>query len=287
MCVQFFYLYIIYRKKEFGGNMKRYFILALVLFFLILPIKKIFSAELRINYPNGGEKLTIGKYINIQWSSTGFPDTHRVKLELIRNGMYYGRIASSLPINEPRYLVWKVGQSSMAPIQPGSGYKIRITDLWNTNYVDVSDNPFTLLSDPSIAGKKPLLKKPGHPPSQIQPKAHPKTLLKPLPDLILKNIRFVQSNNLQILEFYVENRNKKSHKIEIVEPGHFCIQLYAISIKAQVFCLNQNATDNLINRGLIVCRFPWEYTCDTRIIIDFYNVVKEANEANNQEIFRQ
>ena len=201
--------------------------------------------------------------------------------------MYYGRIASSLPINEPRYLVWKVGQSSMAPIQPGSGYKIRITDLWNTNYVDVSDNPFTLLSDPSIAGKKPLLKKPGHPPSQIQPKAHPKTLLKPLPDLILKNIRLVQSNNQQILEFYVENRNKKSHKIEIVEPGHFCIQLYAISIKAQVFCLNQNATDNLINRGLIVCRFPWEYTCDTRIIIDFYNVVKEANEANNQEIFRQ
>ena len=97
-----FYLYIIYRKKEFGGNMKRYFILALVLFFLILPIKKIFSAELRINYPNGGEKLTIGKYINIQWSSTGFPDTHRVKLELIRNGMYYGRIASSQKNLAPR-----------------------------------------------------------------------------------------------------------------------------------------------------------------------------------------
>jgi hypothetical protein len=267
--------------------MKRYFIFAFVSFFLIFPTKKIFCAELRINYPNGGEKLTIGKYINIQWSSTGFPDIHRVKLELIRNGMYYGRIAVSIPINEPRYLVWKVGQSSMAPIKPGSGYTIRITDLWNTNYMDESDTPFTLVSDPSIAGGKPLLQKPKHLPSPNQPKAHPKTILKPLPDLILKNIRIVHSNNQQILEFYVENRNKKSHKIEIPEPNRFCIQLYAISIRAQVFCLNQNATDNLINRGLILCRFPWEYTSDTRIIIDFYNVVKEANEENNQEIFRQ
>ena len=87
--------------------------------------------------PNGGESWTRGKTQMINWTSTGSLGTY-VKIELLKAGVLNSVIIASTP-NDGSH-PWLIPATQ----NPGTDYKIRITNTSNASYTDTSDNSFTI-----------------------------------------------------------------------------------------------------------------------------------------------
>jgi hypothetical protein len=94
-----------------------------------------------VNSPNGGENWQVGTTHTINWVYAGDPGN--VKISLYKNGVFKTMIAASLPHGSGSYN-WKVPYS----LTPGADYKIRITSLSDNNCFDLTDNNFTISSEP-------------------------------------------------------------------------------------------------------------------------------------------
>lgn len=93
-----------------------------------------------VTSPNGGENLALGSTYNITWTNTC---SKVVKIELRKDGVVLGIIATNLPATQNSYQ-WRVGDYPGGTASTGSGYKILIitTDLISW---DRSDGCFSIV----------------------------------------------------------------------------------------------------------------------------------------------
>ena len=102
--------------------------------------------EIKIVFPNGGENLNLGDFINITWGYEGI--TNNIKLILYYNSTYKkGTIASNIPVSDKSYR-WTVGYYNEGTANPKSGYQIEIQTM-DGIYKDRSHFPFTICPESS------------------------------------------------------------------------------------------------------------------------------------------
>lgn len=105
-------------------------------------IKNIFPqgapCTIKITSPNGNESWYKGQSYNITWTRSNTYCGSNVKIELFKGGILNSTITNSTE-NDGIFL-WDVPNS----LQNGSDYKIKITDISNSNYYDFSDTNFTI-----------------------------------------------------------------------------------------------------------------------------------------------
>jgi hypothetical protein len=139
--------------------MKKLFFPLMALFTATL----VFSAELRITAPNGGERWLLGSLMPITWRPIDFQGP--VRLVLFKDGERLGNIVDSIPASAGSFS-WTAGsyQSGEATVQaaPGDGYKVRVRAIGAT-VEDDSDRPFTLSA---LQAKKPAATVQGKPMAQ-------------------------------------------------------------------------------------------------------------------------
>jgi len=93
-----------------------------------------------LNSPNGGENWTEGSSHNITWTSSNITN---VKIEYTtNNGTSWINIISSTPASTGSYS-WTV------PNTPSTQCKVRISDATNSSIYDISNDVFTISSQPS------------------------------------------------------------------------------------------------------------------------------------------
>lgn len=98
------------------------------------------TSNINILKPNGGEIITAGSSYNIEWNSQEISD---VKIEFSEdNGTHWITVIDSM-ISTGIYQ-WEV------PSILSSQCRIKITDLFNSQNFDISDNMFTIQSSKSI-----------------------------------------------------------------------------------------------------------------------------------------
>lgn len=109
----------------------------------VTPTSSVISS-INLNSPNGGENLIPGTTHNITWSSSNIQD---VKIELTTNNgaNWLPPISSSYPAASGSYS-WTV------PNYNSTDCKIRISDVSNPDRNDVSNNTFTITSNPLNLG---------------------------------------------------------------------------------------------------------------------------------------
>jgi len=92
--------------------------------------------------PNGGDSWPAGGYKLIKWSYFGNPGSY-VKIELLKGGVLYSTIASSVPTMSGGSgdCYWAIPGNQAA----GSDYRIRVTSTSNTIYTDTSNNDFAIV----------------------------------------------------------------------------------------------------------------------------------------------
>jgi len=93
------------------------------------------GSYITVTAPNGGETYTAGTTAPITWNSDV---TGNVRINLLKNGLPYGLIASSTP-NDGSH-DWLIPAGLMA----GSEYTIKITSVTTPLLFDVSDAPFSV-----------------------------------------------------------------------------------------------------------------------------------------------
>ena len=104
-----------------------------------ITVGLVFSAELRIVSPNGGETdVCLGKTYPIKW--TAMRVSQKIKLILFRNNDKMGAIAEGLNAGSSPFN-WQVGQGVSVVV--GGGYRIRVRTMDN-DIDDFSNNPFEI-----------------------------------------------------------------------------------------------------------------------------------------------
>ncbi len=99
------------------------------------------GAGVKLLYPNGNEKLIIGRDINIRWK---FQELRgNVRLELWRGNKFVSTIDKHIPIQKGG-LKWKAGLIKGQPVPVGKRYRIRILSEENKNIKDFSNSNFFL-----------------------------------------------------------------------------------------------------------------------------------------------
>ena len=232
----------------------------------------VWTLNIDIRTPKGGERWAIGSDKTIGWRSIGFDSSKKMRIDLLKNGTKIGTSFSVLDIySGDAAITWKAGKYEGGMATPGSGYKIRITTL-NMQYTYQSQNSFTLL-------------KPGF---HLLPLAPIKILIGK-PDLTLSDVRIESDSGSSIrwLRFIIKNENWKHSDISLNDPHNLSVQIYALWKRAQVLGLSQNDIDYINQHGSTQIQFPWDYTEDTKITVDYGDVVDESNERNNTFILRQ
>ena len=230
----------------------------------------IWTQKLDIKTPEGGEKWAIGSDKTIGWRAIGFDSNRPIKIDLLKNGEKIGTIMSGLEIGRGDVAItWKAGKYEGGMATPGSDYKIRITTL-SRQYTYESQSSFTLLK----SGFHAL------------PRLLPLKYLSMIPDLTLSNVR-IESDGIRWLRFIIKNENWKNSEISLNDPHSLSVQIYALGKRAQVLGLSQSNIDYINQHGSTQIRFPWDYTEDTKITVDYGDVVNESNERNNTFILRQ
>jgi len=107
-------------------------------FSIILP-------QITVLKPNGGENFIVGKTDTIKWTSANVTN---VKLEYSTdNGSNWISILASTPAAAGSF-VWTI------PNSPSANCKVRISDVLNTAFADLSDNIFSIIL-PQITVLKP------------------------------------------------------------------------------------------------------------------------------------
>ncbi len=93
-----------------------------------------FAQTITVVTPNGGENWKTSTDYGIVWSDDILGS---VKIELYKGGIYYSTIADTT--QSDGYYLWTVNAA-----EAGSDYKVKITDLSNSNVFDYSDADFTI-----------------------------------------------------------------------------------------------------------------------------------------------
>jgi len=91
--------------------------------------------------PNGGETWPAGTTQTIRWSYIGNPGS-RVKIELLKGGMFNGTITSSASVGRrgSGSYNWRIPSNQAL----GADYRIRVTSTSNSGFTDMSNNDFTI-----------------------------------------------------------------------------------------------------------------------------------------------
>jgi hypothetical protein len=112
----------------------------------------VFSADLQVISPNGGETWLRGRTQTITWRAQGVPGN--VRLILLKQGQRLGIIAENVPASAGSYS-WTVGSyksgETLVQADFGSNYKIRIRAVGSTAE-DESNRHFTI-ADPHPTGQ--------------------------------------------------------------------------------------------------------------------------------------
>jgi hypothetical protein len=103
------------------------------------------AGEIRVTYPNGGERLKVGDRVNITWTATGL--NNNVKITLWKGGTNVGLIVADTNWRAGSY-PWIVGQTPAGNAPEGSDYQIQVKEIAVSNY-DKSDDNFTISSSSS------------------------------------------------------------------------------------------------------------------------------------------
>jgi hypothetical protein len=107
-----------------------------------------FGASVKVMAPNGGEAWGPLGAQKIAWSFSGFPESRKVTILLLKDGGQVGTIASNIPIGTGGAGSWSwqpIG-ACQGGIQAaaGPGYRIKIR-VEGASAADQSDQPFTLV----------------------------------------------------------------------------------------------------------------------------------------------
>jgi hypothetical protein len=108
----------------------------LIISLLMLGFSGIYSEELKVLYPNGGEKIKTGTNIQIKWKSS--EKSGKIIIILYKKGIKHSVISEQAE-NNGLYL-WKVPHK----MEKGRDYRIRIRLAKNLSVNDFSDQNFTI-----------------------------------------------------------------------------------------------------------------------------------------------
>ncbi len=103
-------------------------------------IKSTPTCSVFVVFPNGGETFYKGQSYNIIWNTSGSDCTSKVSIDLYEGGKFFANIDSSA-LNTGSYN-WFVPFD----IPSGFNYKISIKDAKKTDYFDLSDDVFSIVS---------------------------------------------------------------------------------------------------------------------------------------------
>ena len=264
-------------------NQKRYGRVKYVFFFsvlfLFISTAFAYAQTLQLLSPNGGESWRIGQNKSITWTSSGLPANHAVQLELLHNGSTIGTIRTNISIGaagETSSWTWRVGTYQGGTAAADSGYSIRITDMWNRQYTDVSNSAFTLVrgrAAPSVTSARN---------QKLTAKPHVTDIFSTMPDLVISDA-WIEDSDIRWLVWKVENKNWR--KVKLDPDNLFTIQFCALGIRCDVLRVSRMHIDNLNRSGYITIKFPWDYNCNVRFIVDYGNDIEELNESNNLSTF--
>lgn len=100
------------------------------------------AASIRVSYPNGGETLRMGSTPTIRWTYSGDPGAS-VKIELMKNGVLYRTISSSVSSGSSGNgsYNWTIPSD----LEPSKKYKIRVTSTSNGSAADTSNRYFSIM----------------------------------------------------------------------------------------------------------------------------------------------
>lgn len=263
-------------QKRCGRAMYVFFFSVLFLFILTAFA---YAQTLQLLSPNGGERWRIGQNKSITWTSSGLPTNHAVQLELLHNGSTIGTIRTNIAIGAPGETsswTWRVGTYQGGTAAADSGYTIRITDMWNRQYTDVSNGALTLVTGratPSATSARE---------PKLAVKPHVTNTIFTLPDLAISDA-WIEDSDIRWLVWKVENKNWR--KVKIDPDNLFNIQFCALGIRCDVLRVSRGHIEALNRRGYSTIRFPWDHNCDVRFIVDYAEDVEEFNESNNRSTF--
>ena len=99
------------------------------------------TPTIRVTYPNGGESFTMGATETIRWTFSGVDSSEIVRIDLLKNGLLYRTIASSVPIGSGGS--GSYGWTLPATLDPWKKYKIRVMMI-SSGVRDSSDQYFTI-----------------------------------------------------------------------------------------------------------------------------------------------
>jgi len=102
--------------------------------------------DIRVEYPNGGETLKVGKTYKIKWSVKS-DNISKIQLFVFNssaNGIF--EIANDLDANRG-YFEWTLPSLDDLPGIGGKDYQIRITDPLNNEVIDESNSKFSIVAD--------------------------------------------------------------------------------------------------------------------------------------------
>ncbi len=99
--------------------------------------------SITVAVPNGGEVYHIGDILLMSWTYTGTPGS-TVKIDVFK-GPTILKTLTGIPIGSSGSGSYSVTIPSSTPV--GSDYKIRVTSTSNAAYTDMSDGPFTIVTE--------------------------------------------------------------------------------------------------------------------------------------------
>jgi hypothetical protein len=263
-------------QKRYGKAMYVFFFSVLFLFILM---SFAYAQTLQLLSPNGGESWSIGQNKSITWTFSGLPANHAIQLELLHNGSIIGTIRTNISIGVPGETsswTWRAGTYQGGTAAADSGYAIRITDMWNRQYTDVSNGTFTLVRG---IGPGPSVNRPDN---NLTAKPHVTNTIFTLPDLVISDA-WIEDSDIRWLVWKVENKNWRRVKLDPDNP--FNIQICALGIRCDVLRVSRVHIEGLNRSGYSTIRFGWDHNCDVRFIVDYAEDVEEFNESNNRSTF--
>ena len=108
--------------------------------FIIFLISFIFTQNITLTYPNGGEEFTTGSQIDIQWTTDGSVSVIDLSYSS-DNGATWTAIDIELENND--IYAWDIPLN----FTEGAEYLIKVFDNVDGSPYDISDNPFSIISN--------------------------------------------------------------------------------------------------------------------------------------------
>jgi hypothetical protein len=235
-----------------------------------------FSQSIEITSPHTGDTWNKGQIYPIVWTKKGsMVDFVKIKLRNSTSTAVALDIITHIA-NNGNYS-WEIPAS----VAPGE-YVIRVRTMDNQVYGDsgvfnIAKKPFTSLPKESNLHVIPRLQK----------KQSILDQLRCLPDLTVTKAWIEIRDSVRFIIFTIENKNWKNAKLDTILENRLAVQLYALNKKAVLIGIDKRTIELLNDHGYRNFQIGWDYTEDTRIWIDFNDVVKESNEGNNIFLFNQ